>query len=42
MTAANNPPTGLELELKEKNSCSSCHFVKRKWHKTFTTIKNRI
>ena len=43
----NNPPaivapTELKFEIKHKTVCFSCYFAKRKWQKTFITIKISI
>ena len=35
-------PSGAKFKITHKIICSSCYFIKRKWHKTFRTIKNRI
>ena len=36
-------PTGLEFQIMDITDVhSSCYFVKRKWLKTFRTIKIRI
>ena len=35
-------PKNATFQITHKIICSSCYFIKRKWHKTFRAIKNRI